>query len=183
MKKLKFALILFIFSFTTIFTGCIFSNDDTTATENLDWTLHGVWFKNGKETDITSDFSITATLPTEFQLYQKESVAFGITWPKETPYRNAGTESVYAYPLAFESTAIACPGYYYNRITNSATFVITYLYPEDGFVVLLWSDYPQYALVAATDPNADLAELLEYSQLLKPDEDSSLYKDDLPSIS
>lgn len=151
MLKKTFALLLAI-SFMLLLAAC---SPNQQETEQLDWTLYGVWFENGEMGASTSQFSLSGKVPTNCEVREYVTLELQFVWPKELPYVSTEDDMFSAWANFNNETgdprSFICCGY-----VGTGDFVIFCLYPDDEYIVFCWAD--RY-LVASTDPNADFTAL------------------------
>ena len=162
MKKLRvFVLVLICVAIVGIW-GC----HSQESVNTIDWNLHGVWITADGVVQNEQDgvnFSLSGTLPTEYDLYSTVEMKLNFIWPDGFTYPNEGPQ-VYTGGAnsanKHENQSIYHGGkYVYSPEVNEPIFLSYTICPEEGFIVIHVNN--KY-LVASTDPNADPAEFFAF---------------------
>lgn len=154
--------LLLIFLAIAGFCGC----QRQGAEKTIDWDLYGVWVaadggvQNEQE---RVDFSLTGTLPSEYDLYSAVEMKLNFIWPDSFAYPNEGTQAYTGgagIANKHENQSIYHGGkYVYSTEADKSSFLSYTICPEEGFIVIRVDN--KY-LVATTDPNADPAEIFAF---------------------
>lgn len=163
MRFLRKALYYLLITATVISTsGCHKQAFDG----NIDWNLHGVWVTADgvvqNERD-GMDFSLSGTLPTEYELNSTVEMELNFVWPDAFGYQNEGMQTYtggagVADKHDNQSIYHGAGWLYDPEIHNTVSLGYT-ICPDEGFVVVHVGD--SY-LVASTDPNADPAKIFAF---------------------
>ena len=136
------------------------------SVNTIDWDLYGVWVtadgavQNEQE---GVDFSLSGTLPMEYDSYSTVEMKLNFIWPDSFTYPNEGTQTYTggaSYANKHENQSIYHGGkYVYSPEAHESMFLSYTICPEEGFIVIHADN--KY-LVAATDPNANPAEIFAF---------------------
>lgn len=139
------------------------------GTVQIGWALYGAWITEDGTLQEKVNLSIAGEMPANPQDYQAHTLTMDFIWPDGFAYESLGEK----YVGYFQSDA-SCPCYWgttyvFRQSKGTVRFSFT-LFPEDKFVIAHWEDQPGIYLVAATDPNIDLAGLFTHhkDQLVTP---------------
>ena len=158
MKKYKLTALLLglILTAGLLLPGCT----PDTFDGNIDLHFHGVWVADG-ETQNKLSFTLKGVLPTDFEHQSVVNMELDFIWPESAGYSNDGMQTYAGH--AEHATHNGQPIYHGGGIIYTAsqdnTHLMSYtLFPAEEYIVLRIGH--RY-LVAATDPDADPAAILE----------------------
>lgn len=153
--------------------GCIQSDEPETSASTayvfdgtINWNLRGVWVDvDGKvlPKQESVDFSISGTLPMEFEPYSTVQMELNIVWPESLGYQNEGRQTYtggagVADKHNGQSIYHGSGWAYYTDLNDMHSLSFT-ICPDEGFVVVKLNG--KY-MVASIKSDADPAAIMDF---------------------
>lgn len=155
--------IVFVLAMAFTFYGCA----DEKFDGSIDFTFYGVWILDG-ETQSEMTFSLQGMLPAKFEHQSTVEMDLNFIWPESSGYLNEGMQTYTGgaeYAMHNDQPIYHGGGIVYGDSQNSSHIMSYTIFPAEEYIVLKIDG--RY-LVAATDPDADPAAILDlYKQYVR----------------
>lgn len=134
-----------------------------TKTESFDWELYGAWLTEEGSLSGSFSLSLSGELPSAPETDIGYETKMEIQWPENFSIANMGqrTYFIYADIVTSQPHNFWCAGTYYDAAANMPRALQFVIFPEYNAVVFNTLQSHGAYLVAAADPNADLAQILQ----------------------
>lgn len=131
--------------------------------EQLNWQLYGAWVSESGVKSEKIAISFSGKMPTDIsEDHCLHEIEVQIEFPDNFPYQQDNKEMTAICMRSDENTRsyFHCDGFSSNKSTLKADKITFYVFPDTEQIVFQWSDSEGRYFVAATDPDADPAEIL-----------------------
>ena len=128
---------------------------------DVQWTMHGSIVSSDAQVQKELELSIAGQIHDLADDTDTLDLAF--TFPEDFPYMS---EETFSYPrigeMEFPHPYYVAASFMYDKDENQSDFFIFAVSREKEYAIFSWETHPGVFLVAATDPHADPAEILDY---------------------
>lgn len=164
-KRISLAILFLVLSL--VLAACANQGETSSSAPafdgNIDWDLHGVWVT--VDGTVLSDqegvdFSLTGTLPTEYDLYDTVEMELDFAWPSYLGYENQGKQ-IYVGGASVANKHNNEPIYHgagWIQGSDSISLGFT-ICPDLGYVIVHVGD--RY-LAASTEPDANPESIMDF---------------------
>lgn len=141
-----------------------------TKTESFNWELYGARLTEDGSESGSFSLSLSGELPSAPETDIGYETKMEIQWPEDFSIANMGEETyiTYADIVTSQPQNFWCAGTYYDAAANMPRPLQFVIFPEYNAVVFNTLQSHGTYLVAAADPNADLAQILQLFLEMNP---------------